>query len=285
LDGGNGREVWKVETKQKLAGGVGADADLVVVGGDQGEVVAYATDGAPRWRSNVTSEVLAAPRAGEGIVVVRSNDGRVFGLDAASGERKWEYETPLPPLLLWSDSGAALNLSTGTLIWEGTVGQPKGANELERMVDIAAAPIVDGTQTCAVAYQSRVACFDLVRGTLLWSRWSRDASSWAGLEADEETIYLTDVLGAVLALDKSSGATLWKQDKLYARSVTAPVVVGNFIAVGDYQGYVHFFERVEGNYAARVKTDGSAITARPLRVDSNVLVQTRKGGLYSISVK
>jgi outer membrane protein assembly factor BamB len=150
------------------------------------------------------------------------------------------------------------------------------------MVDVAAAPLVDEEQACAVAFQGRVACFEPAKGTLLWGR---DASSAVALASDPGTLYLSDERGTVMALDRDSGATYWKTDKLYGRQVSAPVVAGQFVAVGDYQGYVHFLNRNDGSFAARVATDGSPILARPQRVGSNVLVQTRKGGLFAIALK
>jgi outer membrane protein assembly factor BamB len=299
FDAANGKQIWRVETKRKLSGGVGAEGDLVMVGTHKGEVLALNLDGKPAWTTQVSSEVLSAPRLAEGVAVVRSGDGRIVGLDAKDGSRKWEYSASMPPLLLRRDAGitlargavfaglhngrlVALALATGAVGWEAAVAQPKGANELERMVDIGGAPLVDEEQVCAIAFQGRVACFDPVKGSLIWGR---DASSAAALASDPGTLYLSDERGTVMALDRGSGATYWKMDKLYGRQVSAPVVVGQFVAVGDYQGYVHFLSRDDGSFAARVATDGGAITARPQRVGPNVLVQTRKGGLFAIAVK
>jgi outer membrane protein assembly factor BamB len=299
LDAAKGKQVWQVDTDVRLAGGVGADGDLVLVGSEKGVVVALSLEGKELWRSQVSSTVLSAPRALGNLVVVRSGDGHIFGLDAANGERKWEYQATLPPLLLRAESGltpardlvlagmpggklVALNPTTGAQVWDVMVAQPKGANELERVTDIAAAPVVSDEQVCAVTFQGRIACYDAARGTL---QWSRDASSAEGLAVDDAAVYMTDASSVVMAYDKASGATLWKQDRLLARGVSGPAVVGSLVVVGDYQGYVHFLERTDGAFVARISTDGSAISAPPLRVGSNVLVQTRAGGIYAIAIK
>jgi outer membrane protein assembly factor BamB len=298
FDAATGKQAWRVDTKEPLSGGVGADAELVTVATKKGAVLAYDLKGKPAWKSQVSSEVLMAPRAGQGIVVVRSADGRIYGLDAKDGKTLWEYRFTLPPLLLRSDSGVviargvviaglaagkvvALNLTNGNVIWEATLALPKGANELERITDIAAAPAVDADQACAVAYQGRVGCYDLTRGSLLWSR---DASSSVALGLDPVTLYMSDARSSVLALDKSTGATIWKQDKLFARRTSAPVQTGLFVAVGDFEGYIHFLDRDDGGFAVRLSTDGSQIKARPVRLGSNILVQTREGGLYAVAV-
>jgi len=299
LDAANGKQAWRVDTKVRLSGGVGADSDLVLVGSDKGVVIALTAEGKEVWRSQVTSQVLSPPRQAGNLVVARAGDGHIFGLDAANGVRKWEYQATMPPLLLRDASGVtplrelilaglpagklvALNPGTGVPTWDAVVAQPKGANELERVTDVAAAPVVSEDQACAVAFQGRVACYDATKGTL---QWGRDASSAAALAADATSIYMTDDNGVVMAYDKASGATLWKQDKLLARGVSGPAVVGSLIAVGDFEGYVHFLERTDGAFVARISTDGSAISAPPLRVGSNVLVQTRGGGIYAIAIK
>ena len=236
LDAANGKQAWRVDSGVQLAGGVGADTDLVLVGSDRGLVIAYSLEGKEQWRSQVTSEVLSVPRAIGNLVIVRSGDGRIFGLDAANGERKWEYQATLPPLLLRAESGVTplrdlvlvglpagklvgLNLTTGVQVWDAVVAQPKGANELERVTDVAAAPVVSDDQACAVAFQGRIACYDATKGTL---QWSRDASSAKSLAMDAVSVYMTDENGVVVAYDKASGATLWKQDKLLARGVSGP---------------------------------------------------------------
>ena len=60
----------------------------------------------------------------------------------------------------------ALDVVTGIVGWDATVANPKGATELERIADVTGLPLVLERDVCAVAYQGRVACFDLARGTL-----------------------------------------------------------------------------------------------------------------------
>ena len=67
--------------------------------------------------------------------------------------------------------------------------------------------------------------------------------------------------------------------------VTGPMPLGDYVAVGDYQGYVHFLSRSDGAFAARIATDGSAILQAPVRAGDGVLVQTRNGTLYHIGLR
>jgi outer membrane protein assembly factor BamB len=176
---------------------------------------------------------------------------------------------------------ALINLTNGILIWEAAVSQPRGNTELERISDITSLPVTDDEQVCAVAFQGSVACFDAAQGNSLWSR---EISSDKGIALAGKYLYVTDAEGGVSALDKTSGSSLWKNDKLSLRRTSKPCVFGNYVAVGDYEGYVHILNRDDGAFVARFKTDGSSIEVAPTELDDGLLVQTSNGGLYSVGV-
>ncbi|MBI1965880.1 MAG: outer membrane protein assembly factor BamB [Betaproteobacteria bacterium] len=296
----SGKAVAQFDAGQRISGGVGAGAGLVLVGTPRGEVLAFDRNGKQAWKAQLGGQVLAPPAAQDGTVVARAGDGRIYGLDAASGKRKWTYQRSTPALSVRTHAGVvvhrggvfagfpgghivALSLPNGVVGWEAAVAVPRGTTELERVADIAGPPVVDGQRVCAVAFQGRVACFDITRGTILWSR---DVSSLAGLAVDARYLYVTDDKNAVLALDKASGASIWRQDKLARRGVSAPLGFGRYAVVGDFEGYVHLLAREDGSFAARIATDGSAIVAPPVALDlSSFLVQTRNGGIYAITVQ
>ena len=295
-----GKTVWKIEAGQRLSAGVGTDGRLVAVGSPEGDLLVFsAADGKLAWKAKATSEILAPPAVGEGLVVVRSGDNRLIAYDAADGKRKWIFQRPAPALSLRAiaapvidgkyvfagfSSGKliAVSLSNGAPVWEGTVALPKGTTELERIADISSSPVIVGRTICSVAYQGRVACFDLGNGNLIWAR---DVSSSVGLTMDSRHLFVSDDKGAVHALDLASGASLWKQDALSLRRVSAPLVRRNLVAVADVQGVVHFLNREDGAFAARLTTDGGAVVAPPQPLGRNLLVQTSKGGLYAIETE
>ena len=296
LDATSGRERWKVATGTKLSAGVGADTDVVVVGTAKGDVIAYDETGKPLWRSRVSSEVLGPPRVADKLVVVWSGDGGVFALSAADGSRRWVQQRTMPALSVRNHSGGmlakggvflgvaggkllAIDLERGLLGWEGTVAQPKGATELERIADVTSLPAVSATLACAAAYQGRTACFEPNRGTFLWSR---DIPSKEGVVLDNRHLYVTDDKGAIHALDKDTGASVWKQDKLVNRWPGGPQVMGDYLAVVDIQGYVHILNRNDGSLVGRVATDGTPATSQPVAAGDAIVFQTRKGGVYSV---
>jgi outer membrane protein assembly factor BamB len=299
LDAASGKMEWRTDTGSRLSAGPGADARVVVVGSPRGELIALDATGKLNWKAYLTGEILSAPQVDEGIVAVKSGDGRIHGLSVQDGRRRWIYQRALPPLTVHSPAGitmtnggvfsgfaggklVALLMNNGALAWEATVATPRGSTELERITDIVGAPLVDGRAVCAIAYQGRMGCFDALKGTQLWVR---DLSSTMPLASDRSYLYATDDAGNVHAFDKTSGASIWRQEKLSGRGVSGAAVVGDLIAVGDYQGYVHFLDRRDGAFAARVATDGSAIVLPPLALRDAVVVQTRNGGVYNIRVR
>jgi len=296
-----GRALWTAKAGTRLAAGVGSDGRLAVVVATSGEIIAFdAATGAERWRVASGAEVLAAPAVGESIVVVRASDSRLIGFDAKDGKRRWVYQRATPPLALRSFAGmalqdnvvvagypggklAAVNVANGGALWELTVATPRGATELERVADVAGTPVFGRREVCAVAFQGRAACFDASNGNALWSR---DFSSSVGMDRDARFVYITDESDAVHALDAASGASAWKQDGLARRSVSRPVVFGEFVAVGDRHGYVHVMRRDTGEFVARERVDSSAISADPLRLASGaLLVQTRDGTLHAFEAR
>ncbi len=300
LDGSSGAQRWRVKLKEHLSGGVGANTVLAVVGASEGVVIALDSDtGAERWKARVSSEVLAAPVVSGDLVLVRSADARIFAFDTRDGRRRWVYQRSMPSLTVRTTAGVVVQSnfvyagfpggklvsiasSNGGSRWEATVSLPKGATELERVTDVVGLPWVGEREICSVAYQGRVACFDSGNGAQLWSR---ELSSTSGLGVDARYVFVSDDRGAVHALDRSSGTSVWKQDRLFLRNLTAPIPLGAYVAAGDVQGFVHLFSRENGNIVGRFATDGSPISAAPLPITGGFVVQTRNGNIYALSAQ
>ena len=303
FDALTGTQKWRVKaSKDGLSAGVGALGDTVAVATVKGDILAFDAKGREKWKTQASSEVLAPPLVTPEAVFVRSNDNRVYAFAAADGKRIWVYQRTAPALVLrnfggFSASGdtvyagfpggklAAINITNGTVRWEATVALPKGATELERIADITSSPVVSTRDVCAVAFQGRVACFDVSNGQPLWNR---EVSSFMGMTFDARYVFVSDEKSSMIALSRSTGSSLWKQDQLAYRSLSAPVSLSRAVIVGDYQGVLHALSREEGNLIGRVQTDGSAITAPPLALSAPgkeiFVVQTRSGGLFAFSL-
>ncbi len=298
-DAASGKELWQMKTKNKFSAGVGIGEGLILVGTFKGEVLAYNESGHMLWQASVTSEILSPPQVQNNIVVVRTLDGRIFGLDAVDGKRKWIYQGATPSLTVRSTAGislahgavfagfpggklVAMSLFNGNVGWEVAVSQPRGVTELERMTDITSSPVVNNQFVCAVAYQGRVACFAINDGAQIWAR---ESSSSAGLTMDKDYVYVTEDKGIISAYDILSGASMWKQSKLGSKKLSRPILKGQYIIVGDDQGYVNILRNYDGALVARSATDGSSIHTVASLLPDGFAVQTVQGGVYAFSAE
>jgi len=295
----NGHSLWQTALDVTIAGGPGVGEGLVIVGSNHGDVIALSTtDGKLQWQVKVSSEILAVPQISQGIVVVRTIDGKLFGLASQTGQRLWVYERNVPLLTLRGtstplitddhlivglDNGklALLELRTGKLLWEMTVAVAHGRTELERMADIDADPKVAEQIIYATSYQGRTIAADLSHGQLLWER---DIASYAGLDIDADKVYVSDSQSQLWALQRDTGATIWKQDKLQARGLTAPVIFNNYVIVGDNEGYVHWLRREDGQFVTRYNA-GDSILVPPLVIEDTILIYTRGGELIALQME
>jgi len=295
-----GQQAWRINVGEAISGGVGAGGGLVLVGTNRGHIFAHDVNGELVWKSQLSSEILSAPQYFDGMVIARSGDNRIYGLDAADGTRKWVYERKVPALTLRSSAGivvddgavyagfsggkmAAIRADNGRLLWEATVAVPKGVTEIERIADITSLPVVAGPVVYAIAYQGRAAAINRVNGKVLWNR---QISSYAGMNFAHEKLYVSHALGSIYSLDYATGRTFWRQGDLLNRRLTKPVLVKDMVVVGDLEGYVHFLNIDDGKFVSRIRVNDNAVMSIiPGEDSSQVIVATRGGGLYSISTQ
>ncbi len=296
VDSESGARRWEIKTKLPFTGGPGISDNLLMMGTENGEVFAFdATTGTQLWSATVTSEVLAAPTEADGVVVVRCIDGRVFGLDADTGQRIWIYDHNVPlltlrgnaPVLLRAgvvfvgyDGGqvVALRLDDGTLMWEQTLVTSEGRTELERLSDIDGQLVFIASDLLVSSYKGRLASLAADSGRLLWFK---DISSATGVAVDRINLTLSDKEGNVWLLDRRNGAESWKLDRLLRRGLTRPVFYGSFVVVGDFEGYLHWINISDGQFAAREKIGGKGFSGPPLVVGNTLYVMTNKGQLVA----
>jgi outer membrane protein assembly factor BamB len=299
LDRASGEPRWQTELNLDITGGVGFGDDLVLVASRKGVVVALdKAGGKEQWRAQVASEILAPPVADYGVVVVHSVDGRLTALASASGKQLWSVARTEPALslrgtatpVIVSDVAftgfatgrlVAVSLKEGRVVWEIPVTQPQGRTEIERLVDVDAPVLVAGRVLVAAAYQGKIVSLSLETGRLLWSR---EISTATALAADGGNVYVSDARGHVYALDMQTGATLWKQDKLQGRRLSAPAVVGNAVAVGDFDGYVHWLARDDGRFLVRERVAGDAVLTAPQADGATLYVVTQNAKLAALRI-
>ena len=292
LELGSGHNLWRTSTDLDLSGGPATGEGLVVAGTIAGQVLALdAGTGATRWQVAVGGEVLSAPAISAGLAIVRTVDGKLRALRVADGTEAWSYEQPVPKLTLRGngapiidgdmvlagfDSGkvVALALSTGDLLWTATVAPSHGRTEIERLADIDSPVHVIGQDVYVVGYQGRVAMLSRESGQI-W--WGRDMSSYRGMAADAEQLYVTMADSTVVALRRRDGTEVWRQAQFLHRALTAPALQGDTLVVADFEGYLHWLDAATGEMLGRAKPGGGRISNAPVSAGDLLLVQGDSG--------
>jgi len=292
MDAASGREVWRAQVGTPIAAGVGTDGNIAAVVTRTNEVVAV-SEGRVLWREKLTAQSYTAPFVAGQRVFVLAGDRSVQAFDGQTGRRLWTQSRTGEPLVL-RQSGvlmavgdtlvagqggrlAGLNPLNGTVRWEAPIATARGTNDVERLVDLVAPATRVGNSVCARAFQAAVGCADAARGTL---NWSRTANGAEGVSGDDRLVVGTESDGRVVAWRRDSGERAWVHDKLLHRGVTAPLLVGSSVLVGDSFGFVHVLSREDGALRNRLATDGSAVVAAPVAAGTTVVVVTRSGGVY-----
>jgi outer membrane protein assembly factor BamB len=312
LQSNNGRKIWEQKVKSfysdgevrnafsknldVITGGVGIGSDIIVVGTSAGELVALnQSDGSLAWRTRTSSEVLAPPQVSGDIVVAHTIDGKIAAYNALDGERMWIHSASTPSLTLRGTSTpivtsdfiiagfangrfSLLTRDQGNVIADERIATASGESDLERLIDIDGTMIVANSRLFVVSFHGRLASVDLANGRLVWAR---DASSIAGLGEGFGNIYIAHADGMLGAIDAANGRDVWEIDALKHRDITAPVGTGSFIAVGDFEGYLHLVAQSDGRFVGRRKVDGDGLLS-PVVVDGNRLFVLGNSGRLSV---
>ncbi|MEH6627113.1 MAG: outer membrane protein assembly factor BamB [Motiliproteus sp.] len=299
LDLNTGKVIWSVDTEVVLSSGVGVGDGKVLVTSNDGRLLAFkALDGEPLWTTLLSSESVVPPQVNGKVVLVQTIDGRLTGFEPSSGEQLWFYSAQIPALSLrgtstpiLTDEAAfagfsngkvvALNSVSGEVAWEARAAIPEGKTELERMVDVDGELLLSGNQLYVSSYQGRLVAIAANNGRIYWNK---PLSSFQGVAENISQLFASDAEGNVRAFEKSNGLEYWKQEGLFYRQSTAPIVLKNTVAVADYQGYVHFMSPQDGRFVAREQVDSSGVRG-PLLVQDDVLyVYGNSGRLTALTL-
>lgn len=292
LDTQTGRDFWRLALNTPLAAGAGNDGKVVAVVSKTNEVIAL-QDGKEIWRQKLAAQAFTAPFVAGGRIFVLAGDRSVIAFDGQNGRKLWTQQRPNEPLIL-RQSGvmlavgdtlvvglagrlAGLNPSTGGIRWEAPIATPRGINDVERLVDLVGRVSRQGDVVCARAFQASVGCVNAARGNLLWSK---PANGVQGIDGDDRFVFGTEADGTVNAWRRADGERAWSTDRLRYRGLSAPLVVGRSIAIGDFSGYIHLLSREDGSLLNRLPTDGTAIAATPVLAGNTLIAVTQGGGIY-----
>lgn len=292
LDAATGRELWRAKVGEALAAGVGSDGRLAAVVTRSNQVVLL-EGGRELWRQKLAAQTYTAPLVAGGRVFVLAADRSVTAFDGRSGRKLWSQQRPGEPLVLrqagvllpvrdtlvvgLSGRLVGLDPSQGSVRWEAPLASPRGTNDVERLVDLVGRVSRQGEVVCARAFQAAVGCVDASRGTVLWSK---PANGAEGVHGDERLLFGSESDGKLVAWRRADGERAWVTDRLQFRGLTAPLVLGRSVVVGDSTGLVHLLSREDGSPLNRLATDGSGIAAAPAVAGDTLVVVTRAGGIF-----
>ncbi len=292
MDAATGRDVWRGSAGAPLATGAGTDGKLTAVVTRGNEVVALGA-GNVLWKAKLPAQAYTPPFVGGARVFVLLADRSVHAFDGATGRKLWAQQRPSEPLVL-SKAGTilavgdtlvvglggrlvGLNPGNGSVRWETPIAAPRGTNDVERLVDMVGTTSRIGDVVCARAFQAAVGCVNAARGTLLWNR---PANGAEGIHGDGNLVFGTEADGKLVAWRRSDGQNAWQSDRLQYRTLSAPLVVGRSVVVGDSAGNLHMLSREDGSPLNRLTTDGSAIVGSPVLAGDSLVAVTKSGGVF-----
>jgi len=295
----NGRRIWREKVDATVSGGVGVYDNSLFLGTGDGVVLRLdADDGSRRWSRRVGAEVLAPPQSDGETVVVQTYDGRLLGLAHDSGDMRWSYEGNVPVLTLRGTSTpiihenlaiagfangrvVAFDIDSGAVAWEVRVAISQGRSEIERIVDIDGSMALTGNDLYAASYQGRLVAIDLNAGRKVWQY---DTSTFAGVSYGFGNVYVAHADGTVYAYLRSGQGVRWEQGALAYRRVSRPVPVSSYLAVADFEGYVHLLSQVDGAFAARERVDNKGVRADMLSEGNVLYVYGNSGKLAAYGI-
>lgn len=297
LDKVSGDVRWRQRTGEEITGGVGAAGGMVVFGTRDAQVIALSqTDGERLWATAVSSEVLAAPQTDGRVVAAQSVDGRLTALNASDGVQRWVYDSTVPALSLRGTSKplisgntvvagfasgivAAIDATNGLLIWEERVAVPQGRYDIDRIIDIDGDPVLSGQTVFVSSFQGNLLGLDLASGRIVWGM---PGSSYNSLALGLGNIYWVNNFSHVLAIQNNTERTVWENEDLRLRRVNSPVTINNYVAVADFEGYLHLMSQIDGRIISRVRVDRSGVRANILSEGDTLYVYGNSGRLVAL---
>ena len=297
----NGDLMWQTEVENSITGGVGAGDGIVMIGTEAAELIVFnQSNGEEVWRASVSSEILSQPKTNGDIVVTQTVDGKLIALNREDGMQRWTYETTLPALtlrgtsspILTSEGTVVAGFSNGILVsvaaedgvyvWEERVAVPDGQYDIERVIDVDGELLVDGSRILAASYQGNLMAFDIASGQIVWGM---EASSYHGMDQGFGNIYYSDDKSHLIALRNNSSDVVWQNEELQYRDLTAPKTISNYVAIADYEGYLHLVSQIDGRIVGRTRIDNDGIRSNLIDDDGKLIVYGNSGSLVSLTIE
>lgn len=311
MDASDGSTLWSIDLDDedensdkrsaRLSAALDANQNYVAVGSENGYIyVLDAKDGHVVWKKYLEGEIVSKPAfSGSGdALFVQDTRGRIFCLQSSDGSERWVAAKAMTSLRLRSQSsfivvgdeyvisgqpGGKVGVylqSTGALVNEVNISRAAGINDLERIADVSSTPLLLGDDLYATSYNGSLSVFSFNDNTMASTL---GYSSSQNMDFDDNYIVITDDKGHVYCIDRQTGAEVWVNSRLTYRKTGAPAIYGNYVVVGDYEGYLYFMSLADGKIESMLACDNSAIYSSPVVHDGRLYVFANDGSIICLS--
>lgn len=295
----DGHVLWSNQVSHPVVSGPTVAEGHIVVGTDSSTVVLLNQDnGRSVWSAHLSEDALSKSVITNHKVIAKTIDGNLYAFDLITGKKLWVAEHGSPNLILKASSSPvimgelilvgfsdgkldAVDSNTGRVVWQRSIAYATGASDVERLVDIDADPIVRNNLVYLASYQGYIGALSLDNGQFVWNK---PGSVYKNMAIESSTLYLTDSHDVLWAFDRQTGRVKWKQASLKAHGLTEPVLMGNWLIVGDKTGYLHVVSTQNGELLGRKQLD-SAIDISPAVSGNTVYVVLANGVMNAVRIK
>ena len=297
INASTGDRNWSIELNF-LASGTSAGFGLVVVSDIDGNVIAVdQNDGSKLWSTNVKGEVLSKVAIDAKVVVVKTGSGELLGLDRENGEILWSYRSKLPLLTVRGSSSPVIvddlvyvsfdngrlgvfELNSGFQVWDGAISYVKGVSELENLIDSDSSPVVDGGLIYTTNYQGNLNIFDTAQKRSIWSY---ETSSFYSPIVSRGMLTIVEANSGLRSFALKTLQESWTNDDYINRDLSNAVSYKGSLVVGDFEGYVHVIDTLNGKTIGRKKISRKPIKSILSRSDSLYIID-EAFNLHSINI-
>jgi len=278
--------LWRVdlrgeEEQRAIYGSPVIDGDTVYAGGYDGTLYAFDLQGIPaRWEdTRLGDRIVGGPVvAGDAIIVASisladdgGDEGKLWSIDAETGDNLWDYSTPGP---IWTTPAVA-----DGLVYFGTLNKRVYAVDLsdgQRVWDfetgggVVGTPLVSGGRVYFGAFDSVFYALDAKTGADAWTFTGADKWFWGGAIELGNLILAPSLDGSLYALDSATGLPQWKFET-EGTIVGSPVVIGELIAVPIADGGESKISLIEFNGSPREACKVGEDVRTPLFADGELV--------------
>ena len=297
IDIDTGKTNW---TKQfnELASGTASGFGALVVADVDGNVILFnQEDGSKIWEVNVKGEVLAPTVIDAQLIIVKTGSGELLALDKLNGDVVWSYRSKLPALTIRGSSSPVVDggqvyvsfdngrlvvfdIETGFPLWDGAISYVKGSSELENLIDSDANPVVDAGYVYTTNYQGNLNIFDIAQKR---SVWESEVSSFFSPVLLKGMMIVVESDSSIKSIFTKTLEDSWNSDEYLNRELSNPISFNGNIIVGDFEGYVHVIDPLNGKTLGRKKISKNPIK-RLISRSKNFYVVDEEFNLFSLSI-